>query len=99
MGSVSPAPAPAKPTTCSDPMLDANMEVPTTNHPILRPAQKYASVLLCFFLIIHTATPANTKKYSPIQIQSSVSNVFIYYSVRLFLLFYLTENLKIVSLI
>lgn len=34
------APVPASPTRCSEPMLDANSDAPTTNQPTLRPARK-----------------------------------------------------------
>ena len=34
------APVPAKPTTCSDPILEAKIEAPITNHPTFLPAKK-----------------------------------------------------------
>lgn len=34
------APVPASPTRCSLPMLEANSDAPTTNHPTFRPARK-----------------------------------------------------------
>jgi hypothetical protein len=34
------APVPARPTRCSDPMLDAKSDAPMMNQPVLRPARK-----------------------------------------------------------
>ena len=40
MGVPDSNPVPASPTTCSDPMLEAKIEAPITNHPTFLPAKK-----------------------------------------------------------